>query len=185
VDSIHSLSRTFHDNKSHLKFEVINFQSIRNKETELYNIIANKAPDVILDTETNLNSEDLSAELLPTNIPSIDKYQIFRKDGGVIIMVRPGLQAEECSDLDSACEIKWTKIKIDKNEQVLVGSFYREPKATLETLDELENSLLKANCTSPYKNMKKFLRGDFNLGDVDWDKGCTLPNARDKTFVIN
>ncbi|XP_060578328.1 uncharacterized protein LOC132735405, partial [Ruditapes philippinarum] len=165
--------------------------SIRNKKTELYNIIASKAPDVILGTETHLNSEDLSAELLPTNIPSIDKYQIFRKDrselvnkrgGGVIIMVRPGLQAEECSDLDSACEIKWIKIKIDKNEQVLVGSFYREPKATLETLDELENSLLKANCTSPYKNMKKFLGGDFNLGDVDWDNGCTLPNARDKTF---
>ena len=44
-------------------------------------------------------------EILPPNLPPENKYQIFRKDlketvdkrgGGVIVMVKPGLPAEEC-----------------------------------------------------------------------------------------
>ena len=58
-------------------------------------------------------------EILPANIPPEHAYQIFCKDrketvdkrgGGMIVMVKPGLPAEECLDLDSNCEIKWVKI---------------------------------------------------------------------------
>ena len=133
---------------------------------------------MIIGIETHLDGNDFDAEILPANIPPEQAYQIFRKDrketvdkrgGGVIVMVKPGLPAEECLDLDSNCEIKWVKINTSNQEQILVGSYYREPKASLENLDELNLSLNKAQNSKPYSNMKTFLGGDFNLGDIDWD----------------
>lgn len=77
-----------------------------------------------------MDGSDCDAELLPANIPSEHKYQIFRKHkkecadrraGGVIVMVKPGLQAEECLDSDSG--IKWVKVKTSQTVQILVGSY--------------------------------------------------------------
>ena len=86
-------------------------------------------------------------EIFPPNIPPEHIYQIFWKDrketvdkrgGGVIFMVKPGLQAEECLDLDTNCELKWVKVNTSHDHQILVGSYYREPKSTLDALDELD-----------------------------------------------
>ena len=76
-------------------------------------------------------------------------------------MVKPGLPAEECLDLDTNCELKWVKVNTSHDHQILIGSYYREPKSTLDALDELDLSLNKAETLKPYKNMKKFLAGDF------------------------
>ena len=62
-----------------------------------------------------------------------------------------------------------------------MGSYYREPKAKLENLEELDLSLNKVHNLKPYCNMKTFLGGDFNLGGIVWDSGCSLAGARDKT----
>ena len=65
---------------NNLDILVINFQSIRNKKAELYNIISSRAPDVILGTETHLIGNDFNAEILPADIPPKHDYQIFSKD---------------------------------------------------------------------------------------------------------
>ena len=39
-------------------------------------------------------------------------------------------------------------------------------KSTLDALDALDLSPNKADTINPYWNMKKFLAGDFNLGDI-------------------
>ena len=72
-------------------------------------------------------------------------------------MVKPGLPADECLDLDSNCEIKWVKIKTSNQEQILVGSDYREPRATLTNLGELNLFLNKVQNSKPYSYMKTFL----------------------------
>ena len=60
---------------------------------------------MIIGTDTHLDGNDYDAEILPVNIPPEHAHQIFRKDrretvdkcrGGVIVMVKPGLPAEEC-----------------------------------------------------------------------------------------
>ena len=79
-------------------------------------------------------------------------------------------------------ELKWVKVNTPHDHQILVGSYYREPKSTLDALDELDLSLNKAETLKPYKNMKKFLAGDFNLGDIEWDNGLCPPGARDKSY---
>ena len=50
-------------------------------------------------------------------------------------MLKPGLPAEECLDLDTNCEIKWVKVNTSHDHQILVGSYYSEPKSTLDALD--------------------------------------------------
>jgi hypothetical protein len=50
-----------------LSFCVINFQSIRNKKTELHNLIISNEPDIILGNETHLDPVILDAEILPYN----------------------------------------------------------------------------------------------------------------------
>jgi len=54
-------------------------------------------------------------------------------------MVRPELAAEECLDLTTDCEIKSVKVAVSKSENILIGSYYREPKSKLEALEELDS----------------------------------------------
>jgi len=95
-------------------------------------------------------------------------------------MVRPELAAEKCLDLDTDCEIKWVKVAVSKSENILIGSYYREPKSKLQALEELDKSLSKIANSNVYKNMKLFIDGDFNLGDIDWSLGHCVAGARDK-----
>ncbi|KAK6191217.1 hypothetical protein SNE40_002954 [Patella caerulea] len=184
-----SSNTSSHQVKDKLTILIINFQSVRNKRTELHNIISSCAPDIIIGSETHIDNDYHNAEFLPPNIPAEHKYQIFRKDrkelinksgGGVTIMVRPDLPAEECSDLDTTCEIKWAKVRTSSNEAILIGAYYREPKSKIEALDELKKSLSKIQNDPSYRNMKIFLGGDFNLGDIEWEVGRPMVGARDK-----
>ncbi|KAK6186985.1 hypothetical protein SNE40_006239 [Patella caerulea] len=184
-----SSNTSSHKVKDKLTILIINFQSVRNKRTELHNIISSCAPDIIIGSETHTDNDFHNAQFLPPNIPAEHKYQIFRKDrkelinksgGGVTIMVRPDLPAEECLDLDSTCEIKWAKVRTSSNEAILIGAYYREPKSKIEALDELEKSLSKIQNDPSYRNMKIFLGGDFNLGDIEWEVGRPMVDARDK-----
>ena len=170
---------------------VINFQSIRNKRTDLYNIISSMEPEVIIGDETHLDATYLDAEILPYDIPNEHKYKIYRKDrktlvdkggGGVVIMVKPHYDCEECPDLDTACELKWIKLTTHKKESILVGAFYREPKSTMEALEQLDLSISRIFKSNKYRNCKIFLGGDFNLGDIDWHSGCVPTGARDKAY---
>ena len=96
-------------------------------------------------------------------------------------MIKPGLSCEECPDLDSECEIKWVKVTTSKNNNILVGAFYREPKSVIETLTELDISLSKIENSEKYRNCKIFLGVDFNLRDIDWEHGYPIIGAKDKS----
>ncbi|XP_072021445.1 uncharacterized protein [Amphiura filiformis] len=83
----------------------INFQSIKNKTIEFLSILHEQKPDIVIGTETWLNSSILDAELFPP------EYAIFRKDrpdgwGGVLIAVK-GLSCHLLDDLNSDSECIW------------------------------------------------------------------------------
>ena len=56
-------------------------------------------------------------------------------------MVKPEHNCEECPDLDSTCELTWVKITTDKKNEILIGSYYREPKSSMEALEQLDISI--------------------------------------------
>ena len=106
---------------------VINFQSVKNKQTELYNIISCTQPDIIIGDETHLDPDYLDSEILPHGIPEEHCYKIFRKDrksmvnkggGGVMVMVKPCYDTEECPELDTECELKWIKVTTSKKDHL-------------------------------------------------------------------
>ena len=96
-------------------------------------------------------------------------------------MTKLGLNCEECPDLDSECEINLVKVTTSKASNILVVAYYREPKSQIEKLNELENSLCKIENNKKYQNCKIFLGGDFNLGDIDWERGNPISGAKDKS----
>ncbi|KAL3875651.1 hypothetical protein ACJMK2_033581 [Sinanodonta woodiana] len=105
-----SNNQSTNPHKEYLSMLVINFQSITNKGTELYNIIASSLPNIIIGTESHLDPNYNSAEILPHGIPKEHQYNTYRKDrkelinkngGGVIILVGPDIKADECNDLNT------------------------------------------------------------------------------------
>ncbi|KAJ8042793.1 RNA-directed DNA polymerase from mobile element jockey [Holothuria leucospilota] len=164
--------------RSNLKVLVINFQGLRNKVADLNACIDENNPDVIIGTETHLNSSVTSNELFPSN------YTVFRKDrnygqskGGVLIATKNDLLATYRPDLDSDCEVVWVSLEIQGAKQILIGSFYRSHKYGNSTdyLDQLRASLRSA---SKNKNGQIYLAGDFNLPDIDWSSRSVQPGSQ-------
>ncbi|CAG2187545.1 unnamed protein product [Mytilus edulis] len=96
---------------------VVNFQRIRNKvpDTQVLVLIDNADPDMIVGTETWLNSEIVSPEVLPNN------YNVFRRDrddyhGGYCLGSLPAstnpttdLQGELFFSMEPNCVTKMTQ----------------------------------------------------------------------------
>lgn len=144
------------------KILVINFQGIRNKVADLNVCIDENNPDVIIGTETHLNSSVASNELFPR------LYTVFRKDRtydqskrGVLVATKNELLATHRADLDSHCELVCVSFKIQGAKQILTGSFYRSHKYdnSVDYLDQLRVSLRNA---SRNKNGQIYLASDFN-----------------------
>ncbi len=161
-----------------IKTLVINFDGIKNKVANLAATIANYTPDVIIGTETHIDSSINSSELFPPD------YSVYRKDrgggiskGGVLIATRNDLIATHRIDLDTDCEIVWVTISIHGSKDVTIGAFYRSQKfgSAPAYMDALRESLSKINSTS--NNQQIWLAGDFNMPDIDWETMSLKPGG--------
>ena len=148
-----------------LRAIVINFQSIKNKVHETQVLIDNADPDIILGTETWLNGNISSAEVLPTN------FQVFRNDrsdsyGGVLIAVREDLI---CSPVLSSqkTELISVKLQLNRAKSIIISSFYRPPNMTEDTYSSAAlEELIKLKHDNQNSNF--WIGGDFNLPDMNW-----------------
>ena len=75
-------------------------------------------------------------------------------------------------DLETDCEVLWTKINIVGSKTLHLGSYYRSDVADNTSLGELANSLARIPM-----HHSVLLGGDFNLPDFDWNS-CTLKTGR-------
>ena len=103
-------------------------------------------PDIIIGTETYLDSSVNSSELFLSN------YSVIRKDrhfdnskGGVLIAMKDDLIGTHRTDFDTKCEIVWVTIKIQGSKDVTIGAFYRSPQFgdTYDYMNELRESINK------------------------------------------
>jgi hypothetical protein len=62
---------------------------------------------------------------------------------------------------------KNTDTEIEGTKNLYIGSFYRNPKGTLEDLENLQQSLSKINTNT--NNI--ILMGVFNLPSINWENG--------------
>ncbi len=91
------------------------------KSGQLQAAVAAHEPDIILGTESKIDSSIFSAEVFPLD------FSVARKDrklggGGVFVAVHNSLTATERPDLDTECEVCWMEIQLERSEPLLVGS---------------------------------------------------------------
>jgi hypothetical protein len=147
-----------------LKIINVNFQSIRNKQCRLQNLIDSTKPDVIMGTETWLDPTITDSQIFPPN------YKVFRKDrnlngGGVLIAVKTDYLCDPITDLDTDCEIVWSKLQLVGLNDLYLCTYYN-PKTSNEVgYQELSKSLHRACSVS---NALIVAGGDFNLPGWDW-----------------
>ena len=136
------------------------------KSAELGIAIGTEKPHVILLTETKLTSEVLTSQFLDCG-----SYSVFRRDrhsgrgGGVIILVRSDIWAEEVShEKWENIEAIACRVKVGQRS-LMLACIYRPPSASEETNRQVERAVLKM-CDLAGDQI--LLCGDFNYKGIDW-----------------
>lgn len=166
-----------------INITLINFQSAKNKDIAILNILAEEDPDVLLGTETWLSDSDITTSFFPSN------YNYYRSDrdgrgGGVIIGVKKnlksyGLPKPVCAE-ETECVM--CVVEINQNQKILFGSVYRPNQNTTQCFPDL-NSWLN---TYDGKNMEIIIGGDFNMPNVSWENGIpqTKKNEQNQDLML-
>ena len=86
-------------------------------------------------------------------LPENSGYDVVsRKDnrlgaGGVLIAVKNTFVASPVTNLDTDCEITWSRIELANNKPLFIGSFHRSPSSDdPEVINKLHESLSKLTC---------------------------------------
>ena len=168
-DPLHSSTptRATQQNKTKerpLRFLNVNFRSVVGKRAEILHLIDSVKPDVIIGTETWLDSSIGDREFMP------DYYRVMRKDrnrdgGGVLIAIRDDIQASAVSTLDTNCEILWARLIQKSKRSIYICAYYRPSVADKDSLMEFETSLRRA---AQIPNATVFVAGDLNFPGFDW-----------------
>jgi hypothetical protein len=158
-----------------------NARSIVNKVNKLDLEIANGSYDIIVLTETHLDSSIGDAEIFP------DNYTVFRRDrninerhgGGVLIAVLNSINVYPRDDLYCSSELMFVEIVFSNNRRTTLGVFYRPPDSNTEPLIDLRTNLDKLSTSD------LVLLGDFNLPDFSWLNNTALSNSENYSILMD
>ncbi|KAL3853831.1 hypothetical protein ACJMK2_017332 [Sinanodonta woodiana] len=70
------------------------------------------------------------------------------------------------------------KLNIQGSQQLIIGSFYRQPSSQLNILEELEKSVETVLKTDNGRLPNAILSGDFNLPSIDWNTNTVKDNPQ-------
>jgi len=137
-----------------------NARSIVNKSLDLFAKLSSLSPDIVMITETYLDSSITNSEIFPSN------YNVYRLDrnrhgGGVLIAILDTFHSVACPQFSRPdTELLWIQLFMS-NKPVLFGVFYRPPSSPDSCTLELQHSLSLLP-----SNSSIFLCGDFNLPGI-------------------
>ena len=160
--------------KVQLRIINVNCQSVLAKRHQLAHLLDSTSPDVVIGTESWLNSEISNNSVFPT-----DRYTVFRRDrgsrgGGVFILIENSIHATCEENLNTNCEILWCKIHLQRQKQLYIGAYYRPQELDEDSLLQLELSVNRLQDT----NSIIILGGDFNTPGWDWVNNRPKPTCR-------
>jgi exonuclease III len=153
----------------------INFQSIKNKQHLVHNILDSLKPDIVIGTEIWLNPNIKDAEAFS------DEYKLYRRDhkgqqgGGVLLAINKNFISDEVEELHPGndFEIIWAKLENKGSKTLYISSFYNPKTSDEKSLKNFDISVR----TSQIKNAALFIGGDFNLPGWDWKNRILISNA--------
>ena len=172
--------------KTNLHIINVNCQSINSKKQELAAVLQYVKPDIVCGTESwvcaiqpgkpPINDHIKSLEVFP------DSYEVYRSDrttvgGGVFILVHKSLTSSEQPQLVTDCEMKWVKVNLKNEKDLLVGAFYMAERDQHD-LNQLQRSL-NLLTEDGSKQREVILAGDFNCPDIDWSTHTAHSSGQD------
>ena len=152
----------------------VNCQSINGKKGAWINMLNTTRPDVIIATETWLDSTISSSEL------ESDDFTIYRRDrkagrgGGVMIAVNSSITSTEVS-IRCEAEILWVKIQCIGHRDIYIAACYRPNISDKNFTTHLKSSLNHLVAKRPKALL---IGGDFNLPGFDWSDITIKPGTQ-------
>lgn len=182
-DSSNSSSVSLELDGSNLKCLYLNIRSCRNKTVNFQALIYSLDYDIILLTESWLNSTIPNSFVLPAG------YTIFRSDrvkgrgGGVLIAIKQGLPSRRLMNCEIYPESCVVEISPNPGKDIILTVVYRPPDADLDDMMTL-NSLFH----TVHKN-NSIIVGDFNIKNINWSsnqyKSQCKPIEREFCDIVN
>lgn len=151
-----------------------NVRGLRTKTHLLYNNVLCNNYDIIILTETWLNSSINSCELFDS------RYVVYRRDreicsssikkdgGGVLIAVSQKYASQRIFEYESSCEDLWVSLNVSLCKSVKklnICAIYLPPPVQQFTLN---NFIVKCNSIIDSSESLTCIVGDFNLSSIDW-----------------
>lgn len=161
-----------------------NVRGLRTKCSDLYNNILNENYDILLFTETWLQSDIHDGELCDA------RYDVFRCDrdlrlcgkrsgGGVMISIRRDLSAKLytgwVSDTAESLCVRVPAHRLSSQTDLFIIIVYTPPSCSgfSDRINNILDNIIKL--TQKHPNCNYLLVGDFNLPIIQWEKdGCTV-----------
>ena len=166
--------------KAELKCVCLNARSIINKKNELDIMVDEIKPHIIGITESWANNDITDAELGLEGYVMFTKDRMGKRGGGVLLYIKETIPAYEVQLHEEAdCnEAIWCKL-VTGHTTVTIGVVYRCPNITKENNEKIHNAISevsKGDC---------IIMGDFNHGNIKWDRSYTTEHKgrRPKVFV--
>ncbi|KAL8618799.1 hypothetical protein ACOMHN_000227 [Nucella lapillus] len=154
----------------------INFRSVTGKKAELSHLLDSVKPDILIGTETHLDSDIKDSEI-------IDKkhgYRVYRKDrvrggGGVLILVKETLNSMENPEFETTCEALWVTVKIKGRRSLYICAYYRPDNKDKTSILQWQIAVERV---SSIPNAIILIGGDLNFPGWDWAKMTMKPKTQ-------
>lgn len=142
---------------------------------------------MIIITETKLGeSAHFSSEFMPPGYSPPIRKDRQSSGGGVLDSVRDCYAVFDVEVPITNSESVWAEVSLRDKHKLFIGSFYRPPtndsnsqSEQLADLDIILHCLKSKMKNNP--NHTLMFGGDFNLGDIEWEKESVCPSSRTKT----
>ena len=141
-----------------------NAQSINNKLDEFRLTVDIWKPKIVGITKS------CAANKTDADIKLTNDYTAIRDDRGrgLILYMHNSLDFVECTDLNNA-DFKascWSAVRLNANDEMLVGYVYRSPNSTRENYKKLFEMMEKTENLNGITHMLIF--GEFNFPAINW-----------------
>ena len=141
--------------------------SLPNKRTELYHVVAHDDPDIICLSEILPKNCRVPVELCELDLKDYDCFTNIKEDNvhrGVATYVKKSLNAVPSLVIADFAESTWCEIPLTGPDRVLIGCVYRSPNSSLDNDVRLNNALKEIT----KERSHVLITGDFNHPDIDW-----------------
>lgn len=164
-----------------VKIHLINARSVCNKIHYLKAYVDDCNPDILAITETWGNKTLIDGLITPKGFTLFRRDRLFRKGGGVALLVRDELTPVDFvipDNFNHEFDSVWCTLRSTSGKIILIGCVYRPPTSS-ESVDISISDLF--DFASVASHDYRVILGDFNVPHIDWK--LLKADKHDQTFL--